>query len=128
MPPSPARPRSPRRLAAELRGRRGEDLAAWYLRAKLYRVLARRYKTPVGEIDLVVERFGEIAFVEVKARRRREDEPDALFHVNRGRILRAAQFYLMRHPRLADAPLRFDVIFLAPFSWPRHVRNAFDAS
>ncbi len=133
MPPSPSRrknvrPKSPGRLAAELFGRRGEDLAAWYLRGKLYRVLERRYKTPLGEIDLIVRRFGVTVFVEVKTRQRREDELDALLHVNRRRLVRAAQYYLTRNPRVAETPMRFDVIFLAPFSWPRHVRNAFDAS
>lgn len=128
MPPSPSRRKNPDRLQAELLGRRGEDLAAWFLRAKLYRVLERRYKTPVGEIDLVVARFGVIAFVEVKARQRRADELDALLHVNRRRLLRAAQYYLTRNPRLVDQPMRFDVIFLAPLSWPRHVKNAFDAN
>ena len=109
-------------------GRRGEDVAAWYLRLKLFRVVERRYKTPLGEIDLIAERFGEIVFVEVKARQRPGDELDALLHVNRRRLVRAAQYFVMRNPRLADRPMRFDVIFLAPFSWPRHVRNAFDAS
>jgi putative endonuclease len=128
MPPSPSRRKNPRRLAAELFGRRGEDIAAWYLRSKLYRVVARRYKTPLGEIDLIVRRFGVTVFVEVKTRQRRQDELDALLHVNRRRLVRAAQFYLTRNPRVAETPMRFDVIFLAPFSWPRHVRNAFDAS
>jgi len=128
MPPSPSKPKSLRRLQAELFGRRGEDLAAWYLQAKLYRIVARRFKTPLGEIDLIAERFGVLAFVEVKTRQRREDELDALLHVNRQRLVRAAQFYLTRNPKLVERPMRFDVIFLAPFSWPRHVRNAFDAS
>lgn len=126
--PGSVRPKSPRRLAAELFGRRGEDIAAWYLRGKLYKVVERRLKTPVGEIDLIASRFGTLVFVEVKARRRAEDELDALLHVNRRRLLRAAQYYLMRHPHLARSPMRFDVIFLAPLAWPRHVRNAFDAS
>ncbi|MHB1102479.1 MAG: YraN family protein [Devosia sp.] len=128
MPPSPSKPKSPERLKAEQFGRRGEDLAAWFLRTKLYRVVERRFKTPVGEIDLIVNRFGTTVFVEVKTRQRREDELDALLHVNKRRLVRAAQFYLMRNPRLAETPLRFDVIFLAPFSLPRHVKNAFDTS
>src|SRR5690606_22818539 len=113
MPPSPSRPSGPRpkqdgrRFAAELFGRRAEDIAAFYLMAKLYRIRERRYEAPVGEIDIVAERFGQIAFVEVKARRQRGDEYDALLHVNRRRLLRAAQYYIMRHPQLADRPLRF---------------------
>lgn len=128
MPPSPSKPKSPERLRAESFGRRGEELAALYLRSKLYRVLAKRFKTPVGEIDLVVESFGTLVFVEVKTRQRRGDELDALLHVNRRRLLQAARYYMTRHPGRADLPMRFDVIFLAPFSWPRHVKNAFDAS
>lgn len=128
MPPSPSKPKSPERLRAESFGRRGEELAALYLRSKLYRIVAKRFKTPVGEIDLIVDRFGTLVFVEVKTRRRRGDELDALLHVNKRRLVRAAQFYLMRNPHLAETPLRFDVIFLAPFSLPRHVKNAFDAS
>ena len=58
----------PRRRKAERRGRRAELIAAWYLRLKLYRVLARRYRTPVGEIDLIVRRGRTIVFVEVKHR------------------------------------------------------------
>src|SRR5688572_14665501 len=121
MPPSPSRPKSKARLAAEGFGRRGEWLAAWYLRLKLYRIVATRFKTPVGEIDLVAERFGTTVFVEVKARQRRDSLGEALFAVNHRRLLRAAQYYLTRHPRLASAPMRFDVIFLAPKAWPSHL-------
>jgi putative endonuclease len=127
MPPSPSRQKSPERLTAEAFGRHGEDIAAWFLRARLYRIRARRVKTPVGEIDLVAERFGTTVFVEVKSRANREGEADALLAVDRQRIVRAAEYYIARHPRLAERPLRFDVIFLAPFAWPRHIVNAFDA-
>ena len=66
-------------------------------------------------------------FVEVKARSRAGTEAEALGAVNRDRIIRAAQYYLMRHPALAETPLRFDVIFLAPGKLPRHLVNAFQA-
>ena len=113
---------------AERYGRRGESLAGWYLRAKFYRIVARRVKTPVGEIDLVARRFGVTVFIEVKARRAGGGELEALQAVNQRRIVQAAEYYVARHPALAASPLRFDVIFLAPLSWPRHVMNAFDAS
>jgi putative endonuclease len=118
----------PERLAAEGFGHRGETLAALYLMGKLYRVVARRVKTPVGEIDLVVRRFGVTVFVEVKARKRYESEAEALGAVNRRRIVKAALWYVSQHPRLAERPMRFDVIFLAPGKWPRHLSNAFDAT
>lgn len=128
MPPSPSRPSNSARVAAQLGGHRGEALAAWFLRLKLYRILHRRYKTPVGELDLIARRGDTIVFIEVKARTRRTGEAEALGAVNRRRIVRAAQYWLARHPAHAQSPMRFDVIFLAPATWPRHLINAFDAS
>jgi len=128
MPPSPSKPKSNARIAAHSAGQRAEMLAALLLRLKLYRIVARRFKTPVGEIDLIAQRFGVTVFVEVKARQRSDAEGEALLAVNRSRIVRAAQYWLARHSGLAETPFRFDVIFLAPRRWPRHVINAFDAS
>jgi putative endonuclease len=128
MPPSPSRPKSSARQSAETAGRRGEAWAAFYLRCKFYRIVARRVKTPVGEIDLVARRGRATVFVEVKARRFSHQEAEAHHSVNRRRIVRAAQFWLARNPARADDDLRFDVIFLAPFAPPRHLKNAFDAS
>jgi putative endonuclease len=124
----PARPRSKgSRLAAELFGRRSETLAAWFLRLKGYRILASRFKTPIGEIDLVARHFGTLVFIEVKARRSGSLD-DAWHAVNDRRITRAADYFIARHPRYADTSMRYDVIFLAPMAWPRHVVNAFDAA
>ena len=128
MPRSRSRPPSEARLLAEAFGHRGEALAALYLRAKLYRIVARRFKTPVGEIDLVAMRGRLLVFVEVKARRGAETEAEALGAVNRARIVRAAQYFVARHARLAANPMRFDVIFLGGARWPRHLVNAFDSS
>ncbi|HEY9012411.1 MAG TPA: YraN family protein [Devosia sp.] len=132
MPPSPSKPRNKPanelRQGAEIYGRRGEALAAWFLRLKGYRIIDARYKTPVGEIDLIARRFGVTVFVEVKSRRSRHLEGEALLAVNTRRIVRAAEYYISRHPVLVTRSLRFDVIFLAPRMWPRHVMNAFQAS
>ena len=128
MPRLPSRLKNKARIAAYWKGHRGEALAAWFLRVKFYRGLARRFKTPVGEIDLIVERFGVTVFVEVKARSRAVTEAETLEAVNARRITRAADFWLMKHPARASRDYRFDVIFLAPGRWPRHVINAFDAS
>jgi putative endonuclease len=128
MPPSPSRPRNNVRKFHESAGRRGEAWAALLLTLKLYRVVGRRVKTPVGEIDLIAERFGTIVFVEVKSRSFSHQEESALYAVNRRRIVNAARFWLGRHPDRVDSPMRFDVIFLAPFTWPRHIVGAFDAT
>jgi putative endonuclease len=125
---SPSRPKSAERIAAEILGRRGEALAAWYLRAKLYRIRDTRFKTPAGEIDIVAERFGVVAFVEVKSRTRTQSDFDPLLAVDRQRIVRAANIYVARHPELVTRALRFDIILLAPGTWPRHLVNAFDVS
>ena len=125
MPRSRSKPATSERRFAEGAGRRGEFWAELFLRAQLYRVLARRVTTPVGELDLIVSRGGVTVFVEVKARSFSRQEYEALVAVNRRRIERAAQMWLMRRPELAAGTLRFDVIFLAPFAWPRHIVNAF---
>lgn len=65
----PAEPKvaSPERVAAFQTGISAESRAAAYLMAKGYRILAKRYRTPHGEIDIVARRRNLIAFVEVKA-------------------------------------------------------------
>jgi len=128
MPPSPSKPKNSARLTAYRGGHRAEALAAWYLRLKFYRIIARRYKTPVGEIDLIATRPGTTVFVEVKARAHADQVGPALEAVNQSRIVRAASYWLARHPDKAETPMRFDVIFLAPGRWPRHVINAFGAT
>jgi putative endonuclease len=126
MPPSPSEP-SPKRRRAERAGLRAEALAAWYLRLKGYRILAMRYRTPVGEIDIVARHWGTLVFVEVKARRSAEEYGMALEAVNARRISRAAGHYLAHRRLNLDTDMRFDVIFLAPRQWPRHLINAFGA-
>lgn len=125
---SPSRPpKSKARVAAQRGGHWGEALAALYLRCQFYRIIDQRCKTPVGEIDLIAQRFGTTVFVEVKLRADRALYASTMDAVNQRRIGRAAHYYLSRHPELAQTSLRFDVIFLAPWSWPRHVINAFEA-
>lgn len=116
------------RRTAERRGQFGELAAAAYLRLKFYRVLARRVKTPLGEIDLVARRGDTLVFVEVKTRRSAAEEELAHAAVNKRRIMRAARWYLGRHPRLGDLTVRFDLIFLGGLSWPRHIPSAFEDS
>lgn len=127
MPRSRSRIGTENRIAAERGGQRGEALAALFLQLKLYHIRDRRFKSPVGEIDLVAEKGNTIVFVEVKTRFRPGDEAAALAAVNQARIARAAQYWLARHPREAGRDFRFDVIFLAQGRWPRHLINAFSA-
>ncbi|MEO8758573.1 MAG: YraN family protein [Devosia sp.] len=128
MPPSPSKQNNSFRKFAEDSGRRGEMWAALFLQLQFYRIVARRVKTPVGEIDLIARRGNVTVFVEVKSRSFSHQEAEALYATNRRRIVRAAQLWLTRQPVLAEGGIRFDVIFLAPFAWPRHIVNAFDAT
>ncbi len=112
-----------KREAAERRGRRGENLAAWYLRAKGWHVLARRVKTPRGEIDLVARKGCTVAFVEVKWRKSAAELALALDAYRLRRVIAAAEAAAPRFVRPGD-DLRIDAILLAPGRWPRHIANA----
>jgi putative endonuclease len=118
---------SPARRDAERRGRRAEAVAAWYLRLKLYRVLARRYRTPVGEIDLILRRGRTIVFVEVKHRPGEEAALLAVSDAARKRIARAANLWLAAHPRAAGLDQRFDIVLALPGRLPRHFVSVFDS-
>ena len=112
-----------KRELAERRGRRGETLAAWYLRLTGWRVLARRVKTPRGEIDLVARRGRTVAFVEVKWRKTAAELALALDHYRLRRVIAAAEAAAPRFVRAGDIQ-RIDAILLAPGHWPRHIANA----
>ena len=122
-----ATPRFGARQRAERHGRRAETLAAWYLRCKGYRILARRYKTPVGEIDLIARRGRLLAFVEVKRRPTLAEAAQAVSAFGQARIARAAALWLAAHPAAASLDCRFDVIISVPRRLPRHIVGAFDA-
>ncbi len=113
-----------KRQAAYRRGHKGEALAAWRLRLAGYRILARRYRTKVGEVDLVARRGGTVAFVEVKRRGDVTAGLEAVTPRARMRIRRAAELFVRRNPALADLVLRFDVIVITPWAWPRHIIDA----
>ncbi len=119
---------SPERVAAFRTGISAESRAAAYLMAKGYRILAKRYRTPQGEIDIVARRRNLIAFVEVKARATLDDAAFAVTPRQQQRIIDAAQGWLVAHPEHAEFELRFDAMLIAPKRLPRHVLAAFDAS
>ena len=119
---------SPERVAAFRTGISAESRAAAFLMAKGYRILAKRYRTPHGEIDIVARRRNLVAFVEVKARATLDDAAFAVTPRQQQRIINAAQGWLVAHPEHAEFELRFDAMLIAPRSLPRHVLAAFDAS
>jgi putative endonuclease len=119
---------SPERIAAFRTGLSAESRAAAYLMAKGYRILAKRFRTPYGEIDLVVRKRNLLAFVEVKARASLDEAAYAVTPRQQQRIIAAAQAWLMAHPEHAEFDMRFDAMLIAPKRLPRHLLAAFDAS
>lgn len=114
------------RAQREAKGRRGEWLAAWYLRATGWRILARRVRTPRGEVDLVARRGRLVAFVEVKWRARAADLDFAIDAWRLRRVAAAAEVIAPRYAGPGD-DLRIDVILLAPGCWPRRIANAWQS-
>jgi putative endonuclease len=122
----PALPR-PERVAAFRVGLSAESRAAALLAAKGYRIVARRFRTPVGEIDIVARRGNVLIFVEVKARPRLDDAAFAVTDRGKRRIVAAAEMWLAQNPNDASRAIRFDAVLVAPLSLPRHIQAAFDA-
>jgi putative endonuclease len=94
------------------------------LRLQGFRILARRYKSPAGEIDLVARRFGLLVFVEVKARANTADAAWSITPHQQKRIRRSGEHFLATNPAYQNDHIRFDAILVRPFAWPTFVRNA----
>jgi len=125
--PNPIGPRPERQVAFRL-GLSAESRAAALMIAKGYRIAARRFRSPVGEVDIVARRRKTLVFVEVKARERLDDAAEAVIGRQQRRIIAAAEAWLASHPDDIDCNVRFDVVLVAPKSMPRHIMAAFDAS
>lgn len=122
-----ARERKPGRRVRErawMTGRRGEALAVWRLRLAGWRILARDWRSPVGEIDIIARRGRLLAFVEVKARAELAAAGESLGARQRLRIREAAALFVARHPQLAACDMRFDAMLVEPWRPPVHLPDA----
>ena len=124
----PAGAPAPERQTAFRFGLSAESRAAVLLVVKGYRIMARRWRSPLGEVDIVARRRRLLVFVEVKARERLEDAAWSIAPRQQMRIIRAAQAWLAAHPDDAQRDIRFDVMLVAPRRIPQHITAAFDAS
>ncbi|MBR0653471.1 YraN family protein [Plastoroseomonas arctica] len=118
--------------ARRQRGRRAgatgtgaEAIAAALLMAEGWTVLARRARTGAGEIDLIAERDGLLAFIEVKARPSLAEAAYALGPRQRARLIAGAEAWLAANPSHGGAGMRFDVILVAADGSVRRVADAF---
>lgn len=126
-PPAPQPAPDPKRVAAFKHGISAESKAAMLLIAKGYRILARRFRSPAGEIDIVAGRRQTVVFVEVKARASYDEGVEAITEHQRHRIIAAAEHWLASRPQDARGDVRFDVIVVTPGRIPQHIPAAFDA-
>ncbi len=111
-----------KRQRSETFGRRGEGMAAWWLRLHGWRILATRARTPRGEVDLVARRGKSVVFVEVKARRSEAELDIAIDRARLQRVVAAAEYLVPKYAKGASE-IRIDVILVAPWRLPRHLVN-----
>lgn len=124
----PEREAAPEKIQAFRTGLSAESRCAAWLIAKGYRIIARRFRSHAGEIDIIARRRGVVAFIEVKARATLDDAAYAVTLHQQRRIMTAAAAWLAAHPKYANDMLRFDAMLIAPGHLPRHLMAAFDAT
>lgn len=113
--------------ATRRRGLFGEAVAAVYLVSKGYRILDRRYRTPVGEVDLIARRGGVTAFVEVKVRPALAGALEAVTYRQQRRVAAAAGYWLSEKMPDPECDFRFDIVAVCGRRLPHHVEGAFTA-
>jgi putative endonuclease len=118
---------NPERVAAFGLGISAESRAAAWLIAHGYRILARRWKSPLGEIDIIAARRHTLIFVEVKARASLDEAAEAVTERQKQRIAAAAEVWLANNPQPTIRDMRFDAILVAPGKLPRHIPAAFES-
>lgn len=110
-------------MAAEARGRHGEDMACGWLREQGFEILAQRVKTPRGEVDIIARQPRLVVFVEVKWRAREADLDFAIDQRRLTRVARAAELLAPGYMKAGD-DMRVDILLLAPGAMVRHIPNA----
>ncbi len=121
--------KSPRKKAYR-KGHIGEFIACFLLIIKGYSIKERRYKTPVGEIDIIAKRGRAIIFCEVKVRKDYVTAIESITVKQRERISRAAQYYMSclktgpKNNKIDNLIYRCDMILILPWRWPVHIENA----
>lgn len=115
---------APARRRAWRFGRLAETACAWHLRLRGYGIVARGFRTRVGEIDIIARRGHTLAIIEVKARADLDAAAEAISPRQRRRIANAAMVFLRTRPGAAALDLRFDVMLVSPWRWPRHMTDA----
>ncbi|MEQ1790533.1 MAG: YraN family protein [Rickettsiales bacterium] len=100
-----------------------EEECKKYLQAEGYKIIASRYKTKGGEVDIIAKNSDTVAFVEVK-RRKAEIHDDPISTTQKKRISSAALQYISEHPEISELDMRFDCILVDSDSRLTHIQNA----
>lgn len=111
------------RKSAYRKGHYAEWIAAFALMFKGYSIAARRFKTPVGEVDLIARKNDLVVFVEVKARKSEQLALDSITRQAQKRIEAAGEWWISQQPDGANLSWRFDVVAIVPRRWPIHFEN-----
>ncbi|HAH10706.1 MAG TPA: hypothetical protein DCL54_15450 [Alphaproteobacteria bacterium] len=117
---------------ARARGRAYEWTAAFWLILKGYRILARNYRCPFGELDLVAltpRRWAgetELCFIEVRVRKDFETAAESVHGPKQLRVRRAATAFVTQHRHLAQLPRRFDLVAVSASGLLRHIPGGLD--
>ncbi|MEE9315371.1 MAG: YraN family protein [Rhizobiaceae bacterium] len=112
-----------KKLKAYRKGHCAETLAAIALTLKGYRVVAKRFKTPVGEVDLIARKKDLVVFVEVKARATEDAALNSISISAQKRISSAGEWWLSQQNDASSLSWRFDVMAVLPWQWPRHFED-----
>ncbi len=123
----PVKAPRPDKIAAFGLGLSAESRAAAFLVAKGFRILTLRWKSPLGELDIVARRRKLLIFVEVKARDTIEAAAEAIDARTQRRIAAAAEAWLATYPQPNVLDMRFDAMLVAPGKLPRHIPAAFES-
>lgn len=113
------------KLKAYQKGRDAERDAAAMLTRRGYEILSRRFRSPAGEIDLVASKGPHLAFVEVKARRNRDEAAWSVTPRQQRRIADAAGYWLQSFPQYQDRDMSFDAVLIAPRQCAEYICDAF---
>lgn len=113
-----------RRRRAFRKGHNAEGIAALWLRLKGYRILARRFRCRMGEVDIIARRGAVLAIVEVKARNEVTVAVDAVQGAAWRRIEAAADVWRARHPQAQALSLRYDIVAVTSAFRLRHLAGA----
>lgn len=106
------------------RGHTAEFVAAAFLMAKGHRILARRFKTSAGEIDLITLKAGRVGFAEVKRRASLAECEASITPKLRQRVRRASDQWMAKHARYHRHDIGFDLVFVLPWKVPVWLRDA----